>query len=581
MAIISTFSPLSIRPITRKAEKTETPVKHQAKMHLNPSPRRADLMVKKRLDRNRRRNSLLMADTLLERIQAADNLPSLPTVALQVLELTQTDDFSVLDLARVIQQDPALTSKILRVVNSSLFGMARRIASVQQAMVILGLRSVKVIVLSFSLVDIWRRERCEAFDYAIYWRRSLTMAVLARLLAERTDRSLAEECLVGGLLADIGILAAVDCAPELYLEADRQYRNTHQPLPQVEKTVLGVSHEELAAVLLNQWGLPTNLSIAISSHHLPVHDPVASSDGNPTLTRLLRAASILTDALLSNNPAGQVKLAKKGIMAGIAISLPDLDAVLDEIDQHVRSTAQLFDLEIEQSLGYQKIQLAALNRLTQLSMAAELERVQAAHREQEAQRKVRELDAQNRELVEKASTDVLTGVANRAALDERLEEECTRARGAREPIGLIILDLDRFKRLNDTFGHQTGDEALKMIGAVLRQTTTDQRYPGRYGGEEFVLVVRGLSARELRALAEDLRLTIAKLHIPCKGRFVPVTASLGVAHMNPDDPGLTPRELLKRADQCLYDAKNHGRNRVVCLDSRQAATMAARSLVLA
>lgn len=520
-----------------------------------------------------------MADTILERIQKADNLPSLPTVALQVLRMTQSDDFSILDLARIVQQDPALTSKILRVVNSSLFGMARRIASVQQAMVILGLRSVKVIVLSFSLVDIWRRERSEAFDYATYWRRSLTMAVLARLLAERTDRSLAEECLVSGLLADIGILAAVHCAPELYLEADRKYRNTQQPLHTVEKAVLGISHEQVTTSLLDQWGLPQNLSAAVLSHHASIDAPVTEVGANPDLTRLVRAAAVLTDALLSNDPAGQVRLAKKQVMDGLEMSLPDLDATLDEIDQHVRSTAQLFELEIEQSLGFQEIQMAALNRLAQLSMAAELERVQAAHREQEAQRKVQELHNQNRQLVEKASTDVLTGVANRAALDEHLQGECARACSTREPLGLIILDLDRFKKLNDTFGHQTGDEALKMIGGILRAAASDRQFPGRYGGEEFVLIVPGVSARELRALAEDLRLAIAKLRIPCKGRFVPITASLGAAHANPDDPGLTPRELLKRADHCLYDAKNHGRNRVVCLDSRQAATMAARSLV--
>ena len=520
-----------------------------------------------------------MADGILERIRKADNLPSLPTVALQVLRMTQSDDFSVLDLARIVQQDPALTSKILRVVNSSLFGMSRRIASVQQAMVILGLRSVKVIVLSFSLVDVWRRERCEAFDYARYWRRSLTMAVLSRLLAERTDRALTEECMVSGLLADIGILASVHCASDLYLEADLKYRNTREPLSTVERSVLGCSHEEMTAALLNQWGLPQNLSAAVLSHHSAIGAPVEEEGSNPSLTRLLRAASLLTDALLSEDPAGQVRSAKKQVMDGIGMSLPDLDAALDEIEEHVRSTAELFDLEIEQSLGYQEIQMAALTRLAQLSMAAELERVQAAHREQEAQRKVKELHDQNRQLVEKASTDVLTGVANRAALDEHLQGACARASSAHEPLGLIILDLDRFKKLNDTFGHQTGDEALKMIGGLLRQAATDQRFPGRYGGEEFVLIVRGVSARELRALAEDLRLSIAKLRVPCKGRFVPITASLGAAHANPDDPGLTPRELLKRADHCLYDAKNHGRNRVVCLDSRQAATMAARSLV--
>ena len=158
-----------------------------------------------------------MPTPIIEKIKTADNLPSLPTVAIQVLQMTQADDVSLADIARVIQQDPALTVKVLKVVNSSLFGMSRRISSVQQAMVVLGLRTVKVMVLSFSLVDTLKDRRNSTFDYTGYWRRSLTTAVAAKSLAERVRPEYAEEAFVCGLLCDIGTLAAYHCARDMYL----------------------------------------------------------------------------------------------------------------------------------------------------------------------------------------------------------------------------------------------------------------------------------------------------------------------------------------------------------------------------
>ena len=134
-----------------------------------------------------------------------------------------------------------------------------------------------------------------------------------------------------------------------------------------------------------------------------------------------------------------------------------------------------------------------------------------------------------------------------------------------------MIDLDRFKKLNDAFGHQTGDEVLRSVGGVLHQVVTETQFAARYGGEEFVLLVVDASARQLRALAEEIRLSVAKLRTPYENKYIAITISLGVAHMNPDDPELNPKSLLKRADTCLYEAKNNGRNRVVCADSRQAA----------
>ena len=139
-----------------------------------------------------------MPGSIIDKVKAADNLPSLPTVAMEVLRMTQAEDVSVADIATVVQQDPALTGKILKVVNSSLFGMPREISSVQQAMMVLGLRTVKVMVLSFSLVDTMNQGGNGAFDIDAFWRRSLTCSAAARLLSKHMAPRLAEEACVAG-----------------------------------------------------------------------------------------------------------------------------------------------------------------------------------------------------------------------------------------------------------------------------------------------------------------------------------------------------------------------------------------------
>jgi diguanylate cyclase (GGDEF)-like protein len=513
-----------------------------------------------------------MSVPILEKIRQADNLPSLPSVAIQVLQMTQSENLSVADIAKVIQQDPALTGKLLRLVNSALFGMSRKISSLQQAMVILGLRTVKVMVLSFSLVNSIDQKGTHGFDYRLFWRRSLTAAVIARLIAERTQRGIADESFVGGLLCDIGMLAATQCARDLYHPVLTWYRDNPETVQAAEQQVLGLTHEQISADLLDHWGLPDDLCAAVRTHHQPVSAPSAQGDAATPLTCVLRAAATLADVFVADTHAGHLDSIKEQITQGLGIQETVLNSLLEELDAHVQETASLFALNIGETMSYQEIQANAATQLARLTMAAELERAQTAQREKEARLKVQELNDQNRELAERATTDVLAGIANRAAFEEQLIEACTSARQNHTPIGLILMDLDRFKKLNDTFGHQMGDEALRMVGGVLKQVVTETQFAARYGGEEFALIVINSTARELRALAEEIRLSIAKLRVRYGDRYIPVTASLGAAHMNPDDPDLEPRKLLRRADQYLYEAKNAGRNRVVCVDSRQAAT---------
>jgi diguanylate cyclase (GGDEF)-like protein len=159
-------------------------------------------------------------------------------------------------------------------------------------------------------------------------------------------------------------------------------------------------------------------------------------------------------------------------------------------------------------------------------------------------------------------TDAMTNLHNYRYFSIRLKEELNRARRNKSKVSLLIIDIDHFKNYNDTLGHQAGDEALRSLGKVLKVAVRDEDIVSRYGGEEFCIILPGISKSSMEILGERLRQKV-EAHAFYKERVQPdgkLTVSLGGATF-PDD-ARTPDELIQRADQALYDAKNMGRNQM-------------------
>ncbi|MDO8778012.1 MAG: diguanylate cyclase [Burkholderiaceae bacterium] len=166
------------------------------------------------------------------------------------------------------------------------------------------------------------------------------------------------------------------------------------------------------------------------------------------------------------------------------------------------------------------------------------------------------------ELRTQALRDALTGLFNRRYLDDVLARELERCRRQGKTLTVAMLDLDHFKRVNDTFGHEAGDAVLRSLGQLLLHWSRASDLACRYGGEEFTLILQGSTPDDLSERLEDLLLRVAQMQIEHEGRLLPpITVSIGVAQATPDVPNAT--ELLSRADGALYQAKQQGRNRVV------------------
>ncbi len=157
-----------------------------------------------------------------------------------------------------------------------------------------------------------------------------------------------------------------------------------------------------------------------------------------------------------------------------------------------------------------------------------------------------------------ANTDPLTRLANRRSLFERFEEVWEHMQRDQGSVSCLMLDVDHFKRVNDTYGHAAGDEVLKVVARVIRENARRPELCGRFGGEEFLLILPVMSRAEAIQLAETIRLGISAAPINVEGASIPVTISCGVAEF--DETTDSPDALIQHADAMLYAAKEHGRN---------------------
>jgi diguanylate cyclase len=190
---------------------------------------------------------------------------------------------------------------------------------------------------------------------------------------------------------------------------------------------------------------------------------------------------------------------------------------------------------------------------------------------QQSNNEIADLKIRMADIRSESLTDPLTGLANRRAFAERLTDGMTKANAHQTPLCLLMLDIDHFKSFNDTYGHQLGDEVIRLVAGSMSHKTKEADTAARYGGEEFAVVLPETSLQDAEAVAERIRIAVAGQKIVRKASrqtLGSVTLSIGVAQLRPEE---SDEDLIARADAALYAAKHAGRN-CVQLESEDAAT---------
>ncbi|MGE5612625.1 MAG: HDOD domain-containing protein, partial [Bacillota bacterium] len=427
-----------------------------------------------------------MNDLLVRKIRECPSLPSLPAIALQIIELAQKEEVDLNEIARVICKDPALSSKILRTVNSSFYGRSQSIGTISHALVILGLQSVKTLVLGFSLVN-HLKNHAKGFKHINYWRRSIYAATAARTVAQKLNLVQQEECFLSGLLGDIGMLVLNQAIGKQYGEL-HEHVSTHEQLVEAERRALDMTHADVTRMMAEQWKLPPVLVMPMAYHHSPasVTDTLLRR-----LTDVVHLAGRCADVFVDASAAESIAAVRRFCQENYCISEADCDGMLNEICRYTKEVAPLFEVTLGPGTTYESILKRANETLVDLTLRT--------------QQQAASLEQLNLKLKKQATTDGLTGLANRAYFDEFLAEQFSRAESTGRPLSMLLIDVDHFKKINDEYGHPIGDEVLRVLGERLCKSVRVGDLAARYGGEELAVVMPNATRVTAAAVAEEVR----------------------------------------------------------------------------
>jgi diguanylate cyclase (GGDEF)-like protein len=479
------------------------------------------------------------------------SLPTLPGIAMQILQAMGRDTPNIREISEIISLDAPLSAKVLKMVNSPFYGLSNKITSVHQAMVYLGLNTVKNLTLSFSLIKTFEHKNKSSFDYVQFSKDSLVGAIAAKLIAEKTNRQHGENAFFLGLLQNIGMPIMAESMPAQYEEVIMKTKSNAASLHEVESQLLGLNHMEVGEYVTHAWGLPANLTVPIGVHHIPgrltsVSDDIKSlSDDIESLTKTLHLSSLYINLFNGSDTKTIYADIEEYIQAYKLNSVINNSATVKEITEGIKSIFPIFEIKIDEK-KYIDIIDTAKNESNRLSN----DLLNQLHNQSECLNR----------LTQQVCLDGMTQLYNHKSFLEILHQEISSATRYKKPLSIIIGDVDHFKSVNDFFGHQAGDYALKCVSSQLKKLLRDSDHIARYGGEEFGIILPMTTLKEAIQTAERLRKSIESEKIVYRERSISITMSFGVALLE-NNRQIDVEGLIKMADEALYDAKNSGRNK--------------------
>ena len=483
---------------------------------------------------------------IIERlILESDNLPTLPGIALKLIEAFQQQDPDIQEIGDILSTDPPLTAKILRIVNSSFYSLPTKITSVHRAIKLLGIKAVKNLALSFAIIKTFKSDNSELIDYKLFWKNSLIGATAAKLIAEKLDPSISDDTYLLGLLQDIGILIQVHCIPRQYALVIKEYGKNLNITPEAENRLLGFNHQETGEYLTKTWEFPDIFYRPIGYHHNLNKLPSVKPD-ILKLARILHLSSLFIGLVNDSNRAISLwKLNDKINKWGFSTQL-NVYEIWSGICKHTQQIFPIFDLEIDKD---EYIQIMEIARVELAKLSVEM---------------INNFFDQSREmeiLKQQVTKDSMTQLFNHHHFRQLLQSEVAKAQRYNRPLSLILSDIDHFKTINDTFGHLAGDCVIKALASKLKMETRESDHVARYGGEEFAIILTETDIEGANSIAQRLRTEIETMEIAFNDKLISATMSFGIAGFWRKNKRATIDDLISQADRAMYRAKETGRNK--------------------
>lgn len=500
-----------------------------------------------------------MDAVLLEEVLSCPSLPSLPAVAVRVIELTSDKNVSLKELSSTIQNDQGLAAKVLRTVNSSYYGLRTRCATIEKALVMLGLAPVKALTLGFSLVSSIEPHRPDGFDYTQYWRRGLYTAVGARIISEIVRGQFADEAFLGGLLQDVGVVAMYRALGDEYLKVMQRCEGDHRQLAKHELAAFDIQHADVGAMLAQRWRLPSELVLPVRYHERPTAAPKECSE----IVRAVGLGNLLHDALTDPEPAASIRRLYERAEQWFNLTPSTMDDALRKTAEAARELSTLFKLDTGDAVDADAILRRADHALASISPVADPTL--------ESDEGLAAL------LVDGDKTDPITGVLGRSGFETALRWAFQQSERDNSALSLVEVWIDTRTGANARRTAPWRDGVLIGMANLLRKHFSPSGGAVcRLSDELFCIVVPGMSQRAAVRSSEDIAHDVSRLsqswgtaeHAP-----TPLGVSIGVATRAPDQHVAlqTPQALVAAAAKALHASRTAGGNCVKLFPTAAAA----------
>jgi HD-like signal output (HDOD) protein len=285
---------------------------------------------------------MVTPEQIKKKVQTIIQLPPLPSISMQVVELADNPKTSAAQLGKVISTDQALTAKVLKIANSPFYGYPRKISTIDFAIIILGFDALKEIVISISLMNALQKKDDKYFDAKAFWDHSIATGVIARRLARDLGYRVSGEVFVAGLLHDMGISVLHRYFSNEFKRIVEVVRDSELTFLESEESILGATHAQVGGWLAERWNLPDHLIEALSFHHTP-----AQATQNPKLVAILHCADVLANRL-----SGQHAEFDKGIELDPAAAQMLGVSDMTILDQYVEEFSSLLREQVDQAVAF-------------------------------------------------------------------------------------------------------------------------------------------------------------------------------------------------------------------------------------
>ncbi len=495
----------------------------------------------------------LLPDELIKQLEASPNLPSLPAMAIKIIQAGKDPDISLRDVAKIIASDPAISTKLLKIANSPLYSQRRAIHNLREALTMLGINAALTIALSFSLFHSLKMKQNIQCNHDNYWKRSILAAEIARSLGRQFGISKIEDLFLVGLLQDIGILALENLSPSPYMNYDKTCIK-HTERINLERNLLKLEHSAVGAWLLKSWNFPATIVNAISHSH-SLNNEVQNQDKEACQFHIcLSFSGTLADMWLEENPDELFQSTIEAARLVLNINEDEFKQLVANINEGLVTISSLFEINLHDEIEQGKI----LDQAQELSLQHSLNIIKQSEKNQ---RQIEDIAIQVSRIEKENQQDYLTKVYNRKYFENLLEEEFENASLNHWPLSIAFIDIDKFKEINDTHGHLAGDKIIIAVADFFSNNIRQTDILARYGGDEFILMLPGASTKVAEeALKRMVNLLKTSTQIQIEGKTLTPTVSVGlVSHMD-NNTFSNVESFIQAADKALYKAKAAGRD---------------------